>query len=172
MSLSVSFRRGRGGSKVCRLGERTAGEVLERCRWRGLRRGVDGVLAFWSLDGGKRENAGDFVGWGDDARRGRVNFDLFSASCRSCSLLLVSCLDCDWEIPTCSAMASLTVFNLSSVACRRASSDDAVEGCVFRTLPNMILYRSISTLGISTFSNGPPSSLISGVVAAGLDSTP
>ena len=53
--------------------------------------------------------------------------------------------------------SSLVVFTLSSVACLRANSEEDDWG--LSTLPNMTLYRSISTLGISTSRKGPPGKL-------------
>lgn len=53
-------------------------------------------------------------------------------------------------------IASLMFFNLSNVTCRRASSAEAGwDDC--KMPPNMTLYRSMDTLGISTSRKGPAS---------------
>jgi hypothetical protein len=117
-------------SKLDRDGEgRRAGDVLERASLLG----VSGEDPWCRLGvGGKREKPGDLAGWGDVARRCLIR----SFSSSSCRIL------------------SLIVFNFSSVACRRASSDELVAWG-FRTLPNMTLYLSILMLGISMSRNGP-----------------
>lgn len=80
---------------------------------------------------GKSEKAGDFIGCGEVARRGRASSSL--------------------------STRSLMVLSFSRVACRRSRRDALVVPLGLSTPLNMTLYRSSRMSGMSTLSRpGPP----------------